>query len=58
MATAVLGAGARVIIYLIFEGLLHEAHEHDTGALEVAVLFAGFCRSTTPVSLPADPRGK
>lgn len=40
--TAVLGAGASVIVYLILEELLREAHETDTGPLEVAVLFGAF----------------
>lgn len=40
--TAVLGVGASVIIYLILEELLREAHDTDTGPLEVAVLFACF----------------
>lgn len=40
--TAVLGVGASVIIYLIMEELLREAHETDTGPLEVAVLFGCF----------------
>ncbi|MFR0355592.1 hypothetical protein [Streptomyces sediminimaris] len=42
LATGVLGAGASVIMYLVFEELLREAHEQDTGPVEVAVLFAGF----------------
>lgn len=41
-ATAVLGLGASVIIYLVLEELLREAHETDTGPWEVAVLFTGF----------------
>lgn len=40
--TVVLGVGASVIIYLIMEELLREAHETDTGPLEVAVLFGCF----------------
>ena len=40
--TTVLGVGASVIIYLILEELLREAHETDTGPLEVAILFACF----------------
>lgn len=40
--TAVLGVGASVIIYLIMEELLREAHETDTGPVEVAVLFGCF----------------
>jgi ZIP family zinc transporter len=31
-----------VIIYLVLEELLREAHETDTGPWEVAVLFTGF----------------
>jgi len=40
--TAVLGVGASVIVYLILEELLREAHETDTGPIEVAVLFGAF----------------
>lgn len=42
LATGVLGLGASVIIYLIMEELLREAHETDTGPWEVAVLFGCF----------------
>ena len=42
LATAVLGLGASVIIYLILEELPREAHETDAGPAEVAVLFACF----------------
>lgn len=42
LGTAVLGLGASVIIYLIMEELLREAHEVDTGPVEVAVMFACF----------------
>lgn len=42
LVTAVLGLGASVIIYLIMEELLREAHETDAGPAEVAVLFACF----------------
>lgn len=40
--TAVLGVGASVIVYLILEELLREAHETDAGPLEVTVLFGCF----------------
>lgn len=40
--TAALGVGASVIIYLILEELLREAHQTDTGPLEVAILFTCF----------------
>lgn len=42
LATGVLGLGASVIIYLIMEELLREAHETDAGPWEVAVLFGCF----------------
>lgn len=42
LGTAVLGLGASIIIYLIMEELLREAHERDAGPAEVAVLFACF----------------
>ncbi|SDY85579.1 zinc transporter, ZIP family [Modestobacter sp. DSM 44400] len=42
LITGVLGLGASVIIYLIMEELLREAHEVDTGSTEVAVLFGCF----------------
>lgn len=42
LGTAVLGVGASVIVYLIMEELLREAHEVDTGPVEVAVMFACF----------------
>ena len=42
IATGVLATGASVIIYLIMEELLREAHETDAGPLEVAVLFGFF----------------
>ena len=42
LATAILGVGASVIIYLVMEELLREAHETDTGPTEVAVLFGCF----------------
>ena len=37
-----LAVGASVILYLILEELLRGAQEHDTGPVEVAVLFACF----------------
>ena len=40
--TAILGVGASVIVYLVMEELLREAHEVDAGAGEVAVLFGCF----------------
>lgn len=49
LATAVLGLGASVIIYLIMEELLREAHETDTETWQVAVLF-GY---VLPFSSPA-----
>lgn len=42
LATAVLGVGASVIIYLVMEELLREAHETDSGPREVALLFGCF----------------
>ena len=42
VTTTVLGLGASVIIYLIMEELLREAHELATSTVEVAVLFAFF----------------
>jgi ZIP family zinc transporter len=42
LIAAVLGLGASVIIYLILEELLREAHETDEGPVEVAILFACF----------------
>ncbi|HWG00499.1 MAG TPA: hypothetical protein VG164_01460 [Trebonia sp.] len=42
LQTLVFGIGASVIIYLILEELLREAHETDTGPLEVAILFGAF----------------
>lgn len=42
LIAGVLGLGASVIIYLIMEELLREAHEIDAGSIEVAVLFGFF----------------
>lgn len=42
VGTLILGVGASVIVYLILEELLREAHELASGAIEVAVLFGFF----------------
>ena len=42
LTVAVLGIGASVIVYLVLEELLREAHETAVGTLEVAVLFGSF----------------
>jgi zinc transporter, ZIP family len=42
IATGVLAVGASVIIYLILEELLRDAHQTDMGLWEVAVLFGCF----------------